>query len=168
MVSWFGWGGRLPLIGTSLALPPMDAHRRATIHQAASFLHLKSRSRGDGPNRFTVLSKTARTRDYTDDEFAVAMRHKGFLQRLHGPLHGEAGMRKGGVLGQHGRHKPQTGYRDGETVGADAPALGPENKGHALLSKMGWSKGMGLGALDNKGILQPIAHTVKITKAGLQ
>jgi hypothetical protein len=33
---------------------------------------------------------------------------------------------------------------------------------------MGWSKGMGLGALDNKGILQPITHTVKMSKAGLQ
>ncbi|KAF2845997.1 hypothetical protein T440DRAFT_492948 [Plenodomus tracheiphilus IPT5] len=152
----------------TLSLPPMDAHRRATVHQAASFFNLSSRSRGDGQNRFTVLSKTTRTRSYTDDEFDIAIQHKGFLKRLQGPLHSQGGMRKGGTFRTGARNKPQTGYKDGETVGADAPALGPENRGHALLSKMGWSKGMGLGALDNKGILQPISHTVKINKAGLQ
>lgn len=146
----------------------MDANRRATIHQVASFFNLTSRSRGQGQSRFTVLARTARTRDYTDDEFDIAIRHKGFLKRLRGPLTTEGGARKGGSFRQGARHKPPTGYKDGETVGANAPALGPENKGHALLSKMGWSKGMGLGALDNKGILQPITHTVKITKAGLQ
>lgn len=146
----------------------MDAYRRATVHQAASFFHLTSRSRGDGRNRFTVLAKTGRTRNYTGDEFDVAIRHKGFLKRLQGPLYREAAVQPGAVFRSGARNKPQTGYRDGETVGADAPALGPENKGHALLSKMGWSKGMGLGARDNQGILQPIAHTVKTTKAGLQ
>lgn len=152
----------------TLSLPPMDAHRRATVHQAAAFFNLTSRSRGDGQNRFTVLSKTTRTRSYTDDEFDTAIQRKGFLKRLQGPLHSQGGARKGGTFRTGARNKPQTGYKDGETVGADAPALGPENKGHALLSKMGWSTGMGLGALDNKGILQPIPHTVKTNKAGLQ
>ncbi|KAI8939740.1 hypothetical protein NX059_003485 [Plenodomus lindquistii] len=152
----------------TLSLPPMDAHRRATVHQAASFFSLSSRSRGDGPNRFTVLSKTTRTRSYTDDQFDIAIQRKGFLKRLQGPLHSQGGARNGGAFRSGARNKPQTGYKDGETVGADAPALGPDNKGHLLLSKMGWSKGMGLGALDNKGILQPIPHTVKINKAGLQ
>lgn len=152
----------------TLSLPPMDTHRRATVHHAASFFNLTSCSRGDGQNRFTVLSKTPRTHSYTDDEFDIAIRHKGFLKRLQGPLYSQGGVRKGGSFRTGARNKPQTGYKDGETVGADAPALGPENKGHALLSKMGWSTGMGLGALDNKGILQPIPHTVKINKAGLQ
>jgi hypothetical protein len=157
----------------TLALPPMDASRRATIHQAADFFKLTSRSRGDGFDRFTVLTKTTRTRTYTDNEFDKAILHKGLVHRLTGPTFSQKGDRprksatirfsKGGARG-----KPSTGYRDGETVGANAPEIGPENKGHALLAKMGWSKGMGLGALDNKGILQPIAHTVKMTKAGLQ
>lgn len=64
--------------------------------------------------------------------------------------------------------RPRFGYKDGETVGADAPELGPENKGHALMEKMGWSKGMALGSVDNKGILQPIPHMVKTNKAGLK
>lgn len=156
----------------TLALPPMDAHRRATIHQAADHFKLTSRSRGDGFDRFTVLTKTSRTRTYTDGEFDRAMLHKGLVHRLSGPTFSQKGdrpkkksatVRFGGARG-----KPQTGYRDGETVGANAPEIGPENKGHALLAKMGWSKGMALGAVDNKGILQPIPHTVKMTKAGLQ
>ncbi|KAF3047242.1 hypothetical protein E8E11_008404 [Didymella keratinophila] len=156
----------------TLALPPMDAHRRATIHQAAAHFKLTSRSRGDGFDRFTVLTKTARTRTYTDNEFDKAILHKGLIKRLSGPAFsqkGERAFKKSATVRFGGaRGKPTTGYRDGETVGANAPEIGPENKGHALLAKMGWSKGMALGALDNKGILQPIPHTVKMTKAGLQ
>lgn len=153
----------------SLSLPPMEASRRATIHQVAAFFNLTSRSRGDGHDRFTVLAKTTRTRMYTDDEFDIAIRKKGFQKRLQGSLSTRGGRSsKFTSIRSSNRVRPQTGYQDGETVGANAPELGPENKGHALLSKMGWSKGTGLGALDNKGILQPIAHTVKINKAGLQ
>ena len=37
-----------------------------------------------------------------------------------------------------------------------------------MLEKMGWSKGMVLGALGNeRGILQPIEHVVKNSRAGL-
>lgn len=52
-------------------------------------------------------------------------------------------------------------------VGAAAPEIGVENRGRAMLEKMGWSKGTALGALNNKGMLQPVIHTVKTTKAGL-
>jgi hypothetical protein len=58
-------------------------------------------------------------------------------------------------------------YRDGEVVGGSAPELSQSNKGRTMLEKMGWSTGMALGATDNKGILQPVAHVVKRTKAGL-
>jgi hypothetical protein len=154
----------------SLSLPPMDAHRRATIHQAAKFFNLSSRSRGDGHDRFTVLNRTSRTRVYTDAEFDKTMLHKGFLKRLSGPLQGKKGPgpARAPAFRSGPRARPQVGYRDGEKVGANAPELGPENKGHALMMKMGWSKGMALGTTDNQGILHPIAHTVKTNKAGLQ
>jgi hypothetical protein len=154
----------------SLSLPPMDAHRRATIHQAAKFFSLSSRSRGDGHDRFTVLSRTSRTRTYTDAEFDNAMLRKGFLKRLSGPLQGKKGPgpARTPAFRSGPRVRPQVGYRDGEKVGANAPELGPENRGHALMMKMGWSKGMALGTTDNQGILQPIAHVVKTNKAGLQ
>lgn len=147
----------------------MDAPRRAIIHQAASFLNLTSRSRGDGHNRFTILSKTSRTSICTDDDFDRAIRSKGLLQRLlHGAPQNGGRPSKSATFRHGGKARPQTGYRDGDKVGANAPELGPDNKGHALMMKMGWTKGMGLGAVDNKGILQPIAHTVKTNKAGLQ
>ncbi|CAN9125282.1 unnamed protein product [Alternaria alternata] len=158
----------------TLSLPPMEAYRRATVHQAASFFNLNSRSRGDGNDRFTILSKTNRTRIYTDDEFDIAIAKKGFQKRLKGPLYSQGGGGRPGKFStvkhkQGGaRSRPLLGYKDGETVGANAPELGPENKGHALMMKMGWSKGTALGTADNKGILQPIPHTVKTNKAGLQ
>ena len=58
-------------------------------------------------------------------------------------------------------------YFDGEIVGATAPELGAENRGRAMLEKMGWSNGTALGALNNKGLLTPLTHTVKNTRSGL-
>jgi hypothetical protein len=56
---------------------------------------------------------------------------------------------------------------DGDVVGASAPEIGVENRGRAMLEKMGWSTGTALGATNNKGILLPVAHVVKNSKAGL-
>lgn len=56
---------------------------------------------------------------------------------------------------------------DGDVVGASAPEIGVENRGRAILEKMGWSSGTALGATNNKGILQPVAHVVKNSRAGL-
>ena len=58
-------------------------------------------------------------------------------------------------------------YMDGDVVGASAPEIGAENRGRAMLEKMGWSTGTALGAADNKGILQPVAQVVKNSRAGL-
>jgi len=45
--------------------------------------------------------------------------------------------------------------------------LGQENKGRNMLEKMGWSTGTALGPLNNKGIMHPVTHVVKNSKAGL-
>ncbi|KAJ4291202.1 squalene synthetase-like protein [Kalmusia sp. IMI 367209] len=149
----------------TLSLPPMEAHRRAAVHQFVHNLGLTSRSRGDGATRFTVLSKTSRTGAFDDDAFDALLDQKKFKHRL---LRVERLATPSKKRDKSGKTRPTVSYRDGEVVGASAPELGPENKGRALLEKMGWSKGQALGAVDNKGILQPIAHTVKITKAGLR
>lgn len=137
----------------------MDRRRRQAVHEMSLHFGLGSRSRGAGANRFTVLWKYSRNYVWTDTDFYAVIQHKGFARFLQGPSGGRA---------NNGPLRTYVGYRDGDTVGADAPELGPENKGHALLKKMGWSKGVGLGALDNKGILQPIPHVVKTNRAGLQ
>ena len=60
-----------------------------------------------------------------------------------------------------------TRYQDGEIVGSGAPELGAENKGRAMLEKMGWTQGTGLGSANNQGILQPIQTVVRNSKRGL-
>jgi hypothetical protein len=60
-----------------------------------------------------------------------------------------------------------TRNEEGATVGGSAKPLGAENKGRAMLEKMGWSKGTGLGK-QKDGILEPIFHKVKNTKTGLR
>jgi hypothetical protein len=60
-----------------------------------------------------------------------------------------------------------TRNKEGAIVGGSAKPLGSENKGRAMMEKMGWSKGTGLGK-ENGGILEPITHIVKNTKAGLR
>lgn len=49
-----------------------------------------------------------------------------------------------------------------------APEIDINNKGRAMLMKMGWTSGTGLGAVDNKGILHPVAPVIKTTKSGLR
>jgi len=36
-----------------------------------------------------------------------------------------------------------------------------------MLEKMGWTTGTALGAMNNKGILVPVAHVIKKGKTGL-
>ncbi|KAF2121719.1 hypothetical protein BDV96DRAFT_482547 [Lophiotrema nucula] len=146
----------------TFSLPPMDAGQRAAVHQFVHELGVNSKSRGDGMHRFTVLSKTSRTKRFNDEYFDALVDKKKFKIRLQGSARGDR-------FPKGKKTRPATvGYKDGDTVGASAPELGPENRGHALLAKMGWTRGTALGALDNKGILVPIPHTVKVNKAGLQ
>ncbi|CAI6338939.1 unnamed protein product [Periconia digitata] len=153
----------------SLSLPPMDSRRRAVIHQLVDYIGLSSKSRGAGANRFTVLAKTRRSVAFDDDAFDALIDQKRFRSRwgrVDTTPRGPKQAKGKGASGRAGR--PNVGYKDGDVVGASAPELGPENRGRALLEKMGWSKGMALGAHENKGILQPIAHVVKTNRAGLQ
>jgi hypothetical protein len=145
-----------------LSLPPMDKADRKVVHELANAFNLKSKSAGKGTKRFPVLYRTSRTSVYVESTFdAVEARlTKRFLPRM--DLRGKNPIRTPQRSGGAG-----VSYRDGDIVGGSAPELGVENKGRAMLEKMGWSTGTALGALNNKGILQPVSHVVKTTKAGL-
>ena len=152
-------------ISFSLSLPPMEKEYRKIVHDIANFFNLKSKSDGHGNSRHPTLHKTARSvYDANDlDLIESKLRRKRFLP------HSE----------QRHQNNPRTPnpsrwaagrpalYRDGEVVGAAAPELGAENRGRAMLERMGWSSGTALGAVNNKGILQPVAHVVKVSRAGL-
>ncbi|KAJ6009785.1 hypothetical protein N7522_004801 [Penicillium canescens] len=148
-----------------LALPPMTKQRRKLIHELANALNLKSQSRGHGMDRFPVLNKTARTPAYTPktisnvDDLLSGRKFNRRLFRSWGtdPPKSFKTKRSGGAAT----------YMEGDVVGASAPEIGAGNRGRAMLEKMGWSTGTALGASNNKGILQPVAHVVKNSRAGL-
>ncbi|KAJ5372124.1 hypothetical protein N7517_004130 [Penicillium concentricum] len=150
----------------SLSLPPMTKQRRKLIHELANALNLKSQSRGNGLSRFPVLNKTARTPRYTPktisnvDELLSGRKFNRRLFKSWGTEVQKFSQPKRGKSGA-------ASYMDGDVVGASAPEIGAENRGRAMLEKMGWSTGTALGAADNKGILQPVAQVVKNSRAGL-
>lgn len=152
----------------------MDSHARKTVHELCIKFNVKSKSTGGGENRRPVLTRTKRTVQYAHATFENTFaRYHGrkVFQRLDnkGPRPSRGGGGGGGGSGRPrgGVNNAAFTYKEGEVVGGGAPELGSNNKGRTLLEKMGWSMGMGLGATDNKGILQPVAHVVKRTKAGL-
>lgn len=162
----------------TLELAPMDSSTRAAVHRLAKALRLKSHSEGkegQGLGRHPVLTKGPNTPRYTIDtvwEIDALMNTRKFFPK-HGTgsykssgaaraLPGAARARRGG-----GGMASGATYMNGEVVGASAPEIGSDNKGRAMLEKMGWTSGMGIGAVGNKGGLEAIKHVVRTTKAGL-
>lgn len=145
------------------------AHKdRKLVHEMANVLRLKSKSSGEGKSRYPVLYKTARTSEFNENSMFSIMQllnSKRFLPRMNPKGTGKAAAIKR-TRGNAGK-TAGVSYQDGEVVGAAAPEIGLENRGRAMLEKMGWSKGTALGAMNNKGMLQPVTHIVKTTKAGL-
>ncbi|KAM0232164.1 hypothetical protein ACHAPO_007937 [Fusarium lateritium] len=147
-----------------LTLPPMDNHARKIIHELANKFKIKSKSIGKGDQRRPTLYRTGRTLPYVEATFNHAFNrvNRKYLPRLD---KGKKGKRLPVVRG--GASVAAATYQDGEVVGGSAPELGIENRGRAMLEKMGWSMGTALGASDNKGIMQPVTQTMKRSKAGL-
>lgn len=145
----------------------MGQHDRKNFHQIAKVLKLKSKSIGSGKSRFPVLYKTSRTA--SSNPIAVdavfSQISSGRSIKRNDKFTSKIPITKRTNWG--GGYDAAVSYRDGEIVGAAAPELGQENKGRAMLERMGWSTGTALGASNNKGIMQPLAHVVKTTKAGL-
>ncbi|KAL9622449.1 MAG: hypothetical protein Q9160_003125 [Pyrenula sp. 1 TL-2023] len=153
----------------SMAFPPMHASLRAYLHMLAAKAGVTSKSQGSGNDRFTILTKKKATPAFDtllaeDVDLLLSARKAGKGKGKGRPQHSNSAIPRhrgfGGV-------KSGAFYRDGEIVGAAAPELGTENRGRAMLEKMGWTSGTALGAVDNKGILQPVAHIVKNSKTGL-
>jgi hypothetical protein len=144
----------------------MDKAVRKVVHEIANAFQLKSKSAGSGKKRFPVLYRTTRTSSYDERVFqnVTTRLNRRFLPRMDVSRKSGGGPRR---TARGGGGDAGVSYRDGDVVGGSAPELGVENRGRAMLEKMGWSFGTALGALNNKGILQPVSHVVKTTKAGL-
>ncbi|CRG83258.1 Protein SQS1 [Talaromyces islandicus] len=152
----------------TLDLPPMDKKQRRVVHELANAVSLKSQSRGKGSTRYPVMYKTARTPNFNG-------KHSVKLDKILSqsrfvkignmrPRNYDKEPKKGKNIQ---RSKGDFGYTEGDVVGGSAPEIGANNKGRAMLEKMGWSSGTALGALNNKGILQPVTQVMKNSRAGL-
>jgi hypothetical protein len=141
----------------------MEKRDRIVVHEIANAFNLKSKSVGAERKRFPVLYRTHRTSVFNENTFNTVERRisRRFFPRM--DVKGKGPMPRS----SRGFSSSAGGYKDGDVVGGSAPELGVENKGRAMLEKMGWSSGTALGAMNNKGILQPVSHVVKTTKAGL-
>ncbi|RMZ84374.1 hypothetical protein DV738_g582, partial [Chaetothyriales sp. CBS 135597] len=149
----------------TLKLAPMPSHTRAGVHRLAKSLKLNSRSVGK-ETRYPVLTKTPHTPSYTIDtiwQVDALMQSRKFFPTQHGGFsrgaRASAGKRGGGVA--------DATFRTGDIVGGSAPELGADNKGRAMLEKMGWTSGTGIGADGNKGRLLHIEQVVKRGRSGL-
>ncbi|KAL2268169.1 hypothetical protein VTJ83DRAFT_3015 [Remersonia thermophila] len=155
-----------------LEFPPLDKHARKILHELAGKFDLKSKSIGKGDQRRPVLHRTNRTIRFSElqhkeavvrvDKAAMRIYRKYFHRT---DVRGQGNQETKMATGTKTSYKALT-PREGEIVGASVPEIGEQNKGRAMLEKMGWTKGMALGA-DNKGILVPVAQVVKRSKAGL-
>ena len=151
---------------TTKAFPPMDKKERKLLHEIAHALELTSTSRGSGKNRFTVLTKRARTPGWDDMRWNRVQRiaNRGFLRGSGKGSSGIGGAARAGRGG--GFSKAATGYANGEVVGAAAPEIAPTSFGHKLMLKMGWEKGTALGKA-GEGMLLPVEARVKSGRGGL-
>lgn len=160
---------------SSLSLPPMDPHTRKGVHELSHKLGIKSKSIGGGDQRRPVLYRTKKT-SYNEREFEQVIvmikrrfgRQPSFKADSRKNRQGQKGPKgpKGSKpLGRSGGGA--FSYHEGEVIGASAPELGTENRGRAMMEKMGWSTGTPLGASDNQGILHPVSQTMKKSRAGL-
>lgn len=154
----------------TLLLPPMGKNDRKLIHELGIAFELKTKSSGKGDMRAPMLIRTKRMGQFDDEIFKDVCRgyQQGFFKRLDmNGQRGKKGKAKSKKATGGGGNNPGVTYRNGEVVGGSAPEIGVENRGRAMLEKLGWSKGMALGAIGNEGILQPVTHVVKTGKAGL-
>ncbi|KAB8076679.1 hypothetical protein BDV29DRAFT_169535, partial [Aspergillus leporis] len=152
---------------TSLALPPMTKQHRKSVHDLANALSLNSQSRGKGSSRFPILHKTSRTPRHTQKTITSIDKILSRGRFHHAATKSWDRHVTKSARPRRGRPDSSVSYMEGDIVGGSAPEIGAENKGRAMLEKMGWSTGTALGAINNKGILLPVAHVVKNSKAGL-
>ncbi|KAI1181048.1 hypothetical protein F4777DRAFT_585386 [Nemania sp. FL0916] len=163
------------MLGTreQLILPPLDKGSRKIIHTIANTLNVKSKSAGAGTGRYPILYRSKATPPYSEArlEQAFSRVRRTWFPRVDVD---EKAVQQARVLkrteirtGKSRVSKSSLVLREGDVVGQHAAEIGVENKGRAMLEKMGWSKGMSLGTGEAKGIIVPLTHVIKKSKAGL-
>ncbi|KAF8977533.1 hypothetical protein BGZ46_007325 [Entomortierella lignicola] len=160
----------------TLDLPPMPKPLRRKVHLLCNHYNLKSQSHGSGKSRYPILIKTDRTRIPLSPVNVNKLLNQSEkeLTKLSAQFQGTRKGGNGGYGGNGGGGKGKgrrsgggsTTALPGTIVGSSASAISVENVGHRMLSKMGWSPGVGLGAA-GEGITQPIEAIVRAKHRGL-
>ncbi|KAI1496035.1 hypothetical protein F5X99DRAFT_401685 [Biscogniauxia marginata] len=155
-----------------LILPPFDKAARKIVHSVANRFKIKSQSAGKGVGRYPVLYRTKATLPFDQVVFDHTFSHirQTWFPRVdvdEKVVNETRVLKRAEARSGKSRFKNSHTLRDGDIVGQHAAEIGAENKGRAMLEKMGWSKGMALGSEENKGIMVPITHVIKKSKAGL-
>jgi len=156
---------------------------RRKVHLLCNHYNLRSQSVGSGKRRFPVLIKTDRTRmpvnpmnvnrllQQSENEIKSSLQQilqsqgRGNRNAPGGPPPSSK-FNKGKARGGGGGGGGSMAAPHGTIVGAEASAISTENLGHRMLSKMGWSPGVGLGA-SGEGITQPIEAVMRAKRRGL-
>jgi len=139
-------------------------------------LGLKSKSHGKGNCRFLVVQKSNKSRGFDE---AVYNRCHRFIRKTYFARSDVAAHKTPHpaprATSRISKSTTSGGYksvsvRPGDRIGQGAPEL-VEAKGsakaRAMMEKMGWSAGQGLGKAENKGILNPVEQVVWHSRAGL-
>ncbi|KFH65581.1 hypothetical protein MVEG_09057 [Podila verticillata NRRL 6337] len=160
----------------TLQLQPMPKALRRRVHLLCNHYNLKSQSIGSGKRRFPVLIKTDRTKMPTNPANVNKLLNQGdnelakLSAQFQGSRKGNGGNGGGNGYGGGKKSKGRGGISGaivhGAVVGAEASEISTENLGHRMLSKMGWSPGVGLGA-SGEGITQPIEAIMRSNRRGL-
>ncbi|TRX88561.1 hypothetical protein FHL15_010512 [Xylaria flabelliformis] len=156
-----------------LILPPFDKDARKIVHTIANAFNIKSKSAGSGTGRYPVLYRAKATRPYDEVMFEQAFSRvrRTWFARVdvdEKVMHQARILKRTEVrTGKSRTGKSSIVLREGDVVGQHASEIGVENKGRAMLEKMGWTKGMSLGTVETRGIIVPLTHVIKKTKAGL-
>ncbi|KAF9140508.1 squalene synthetase-like protein [Linnemannia schmuckeri] len=168
----------------SLELPPLAKTLRRRVHLLCEQYNLRSQSVGSGKNRFPVLLRTEKTKMPQTPIDLRKFMNAGFGPRVQAEFdnqrdrfnnsrrgaggHNRRDGKRGGGPGNDTNKDPRDSARavTGSVVGSAASEISKENVGHRMLAKMGWSPGVGLGALGD-GITKPIEAVVRAKRRGL-
>jgi hypothetical protein len=166
-----------------LPLPAMDRSIRRAVHIIAQHgYNLQTKSQGSGKRRYPVLYKTKHSSSidnlpdalFIEEIMVQAQKTVGYTSSIkrRNPnqpagvkIKGKGKATGGGIGRAAGAGAGK--LRDGDIVGVDAPEIAVSNRGRAMLEKLGWSRGSGLGVAGNLGIAVPLTATVKNTRVGL-
>ncbi|PJF16983.1 hypothetical protein PSACC_03212 [Paramicrosporidium saccamoebae] len=148
--------------GESFELEPHPPMVRKLVHQLAHMYGLRSKSSGQGVERYCVLIKCENTRLPRD------------LKRLDKFLEGaQKAARYAGSGREKGKEKVKakpttTAARvsPGTVIGSEAAPIEDDNIGNKMLRKLGWAPGQGLGS-EKAGRTEPVEAVFRGNRVGL-